>query len=449
MERAERRRARAELELRKRQRAREESFAEYRRRVGMDDQLVTRTVGDLVERSTHERLRAVVSTPPRHGKTDTVLRGIAWMLRRDPSRTHAFTTYAAELANSKSRIARRYARENRVPLSREATGVKEWRTRSGGGLLATGVRGPLTGQGITGLGVVDDPIKNREEAESQLVRDRIWEWFDSVFVPRLEAGASAIVIATRWHPDDLSGRLIGEGWEYVNLPLLDTERNPSTLWPQRYDEAWAERMRDDVTEATWHALYQGEPRYRGNQVYKGVSWYDPDAAPWLRGSGYKEGVGFDAAYTRATHADWTVALQGRQVGDSTYLTGMVREQLEPREYIPLIKAAGITKLAWYLSSTERGLAELFRDNGIAVRELRASTDKYVRAQPSAQAWNDGRILLPRGASWAEALYREVLSFTGVNDASDDVVDALAALHKDLARPDRVDLEGLRAALGST
>src|SRR5690606_33510962 len=99
--------------------------------------------------------------------------------------------------------ARRIARDAGVQLADDAQTVREWRTTAGGGLLATGVGGPLTGQGITGLGVVDDPVKNRQEAESALIRDRVWEWFTDVFYTRLEPGASAIVVATRWHQDDL------------------------------------------------------------------------------------------------------------------------------------------------------------------------------------------------------------------------------------------------------
>src|SRR5690606_37096680 len=135
-----------------------------------------RAIIELVERSTREEVRAVVSMPPRHGKTSTFLHAFAWLLTLDPRLTHAFATYAQELANSKSRTARRIARDAGVQLADDAQTVREWRTTAGGGLLATGVGGPLTGQGITGLGVVDDPVKNRQEAESALIRDRVWEW---------------------------------------------------------------------------------------------------------------------------------------------------------------------------------------------------------------------------------------------------------------------------------
>ena len=118
----------------------------------------------------------------------------------DATRTHAYTTYGADLSYSKSRVARRYAIEDGVTLDQSSQSVKEWRTTGGGGLLATGAGGPLTGQGITGVGVVDDPYKNRQDAESALMRDRIDDWFRSVFYTRLEPGSSAIVIHTRWHP---------------------------------------------------------------------------------------------------------------------------------------------------------------------------------------------------------------------------------------------------------
>ena len=392
--------------------------------------LPVRTITKLVERSQREEIRAVVSMPPRHGKTSTFLHAIAWLLAHNPAQTHAFATYAQHLANSKSRTARRLTLAAGVELADDAKTVSEWRTPEGGGLLATGVGGPLTGQGITGLGIIDDPLKNRLEAESALMRDRIWEWFTDVFYTRLEPGASAIVVATRWHADDLSGRLIKDGWEYVNLPAINDDGE--ALWPERYPVERLREIEKQVGAYTWASLYQGQPVPRGGAVFNGVTSYDD-----IPGGAYRAAVGFDAAYTAKTHADYSVALTGRIVGETIYLTGMVRAQMEAGDFLDLLTQRGIKRVTWYRSGTEKGLEAFMKRAGVHVDAVTATGDKFARAQPSAAAWNGGKIAVPAPGSqhhgvWVDALLDEILSFTGLGDQHDDIVDALAALHHALA-----------------
>lgn len=407
-----------------------QTLTEYLQASGLELTRPVRTIANLAERSLEEEIRAVVSMPPRHGKTDSFLRIFAWLLNNRPDLTHAFATYAQHLANSKSRRARRFALDLGVTLADDAQAVSEWRTSAGGGLLATGVGGPLTGQGVTGLGIVDDPLKNRQEAESALMRDRLWEWFNDVFYTRLEPGASAIVVATRWHEDDLSGRLIKDGWESVNLPAINDDGE--ALWPERYPADRLAEIREQVGEYTWASLYQGEPRPKGGQVFQGVTTYDalPEAP-------YREATGFDAAYTAKTHADYSVALTGRLVGDTIYLTSMLRRQAEAGRFLDELAARGIKRVTWYRSGTEKGLEAFMQSKGVVVDAITATTDKFVRATPAAALWNAGKIAVPSESSphhgpWVRDLLNEILSFTGLGDPHDDIVDALAALHHALA-----------------
>ena len=190
-------------------------------------------VVELLERSRREPVRGLVSVPPRHGKTELIAHGLAWLLSRDPRRTHAYVTYAAQVAYSKSRSIRDYARTLGVPIRPDAEALHEWRTPERGGLLATGIGGPLTGHGVDGVLVVDDPTKNREEAESAVLREKNHGWFTSVAMTRVEPRGSVIVVHTRWHEDDLIGRLAGEAdWEYVNLPAIAPDG--AALWPSRW-----------------------------------------------------------------------------------------------------------------------------------------------------------------------------------------------------------------------
>lgn len=411
-------------------------FEEFLNRNGIHTNRVVKALIDLVQRMVQgEELRVVISAPPRHGKTDTMLHLIVWLLRAFPHLVNAYTTYGQNLANSKSRRARTLATDNGIVLDPAASGVGEWLTKAGGGLLATSVGGPLTGKGITGIGIIDDPLKNRQDAESSLIRERVWDWYTDVFYTRLEPGSSVVVMATRWHLDDLSGRLIKDGWEHINLPALDDDG--TALWEAHYPATRLAEIRTKIGEYSFQSLYQGQPRPRGDTVFKNRYFYTT-----FPEGGFREAAGFDAAYTAKTHADYSVTLLGRAYGDTIYLTDMIREQHEPRRYISILQARGIEEVTWFLSGTEKGLVDFLMDQGIHVTEVPAKGDKFVRAQPVAAAWNDGKVLLPHPdptksahglgeVEWVHDIIDELGIFTGVNDAHDDIVDALAALHHEL------------------
>jgi predicted phage terminase large subunit-like protein len=415
-------------------------FAEYLEAQGLDTPPHIQRIGELITRvDAGETIRAIIAMPPRHGKTETVLRGLSWLLQRDPARVHAFTTYAAELSWSKSRHIRRYAIDAGLSLDRATASVSEWRTTQGGGVLATGVGGPLTGQGVTGLAVVDDPVKNRSDAESPTMRERVWGWFTDVFYTRLEPGSSAIVIATRWHLDDLVGRLLeaDEPWELLQLPALAEHDDPlgrepgEALWPARYPAGELEKIKTQIGEFSWASLYQQHPRARGTTVFRDVHYYDA-----LPSGGYREAVGVDFAYTAKTHADYSVGVRGRTYdGDTIYVTHYYRDQVEMPSFAAILKAWNAPVMA-RIGGTEKSVIQfLMREHGLSVTTTWATTDKFTFAQPTAADWNAGKILLPRDAPWVPEFLSEVLSFTGVADAHDDIVDALGALQKALtSRP---------------
>jgi hypothetical protein len=219
---------------------------------------------DRVERSA---VRACVSVPPRHSKTETVLHGIARLLARHPEWTIAYVSYAADIARSKSKQIRDYALSAGVELRQDSKASHEWRTPQGGGVLATGVGGPLTGHGVRLL-VVDDPFKNRQDADSALIRERTFQWFTSTAMTRVEPGGSALIVHTRWHRDDLIGRLSRDEeteWEIVSLPAIDAEGR--ALWPERWPISELERKRAEVGEYDWDSLFQQSPKARKGLVY--------------------------------------------------------------------------------------------------------------------------------------------------------------------------------------
>lgn len=389
-----------------------------------------------------EEVRAVVEAPPRHGKTDLTLAALVWLLAQDTSLVHAFTTYGAHLAHAKSRRARHLARSAGIPLSRERASVDEWRTTSDGGMLATGVDGPLTGYGVTGVGVVDDPFKSRADAESRTVRERVWSWWTDVFSSRIEPGASIIVQGTRWHPDDLVGRLLQEGgWEVVHLPAVAEDEGDAlgravgdALWPDRWPRDRLDGIRERAGEYTWASLYQQRPQPRGASVFRDAVFYDQ-----LPAGGYSEAMGVDFAYTARTRADYSAAVTGRRYGDDLYLLadGRFKEQVEVPAFLAWLQAQQqqhARRVFTRIGGTEKGVVQLAQAQGVFISAEATVGDKFTNAQSVAARWNAGRVLLPRGAAWVERFLDEVLAFTGADGAHDDDVDALVTVERALFPP---------------
>jgi predicted phage terminase large subunit-like protein len=181
----------------------------------------------------------------------------------------------------------------------------------------------------------------------------------------------------------------------------------------------------------------------GGRVFADAWYYDE-----LPTDAYREAVGIDFAYTAKSHADYSVAVRGRAVGDHLYLTNVYRAQVEMPAFAAHLKSQGPVRMLARIGGTEKGIIDFLRRDGIRIETIPASTDKHAFAQPLAAAWNTGRVLLPRNAPWVAPLLDEVLSFTGVNDQHDDIVDALGALHHALHANPAPSRAALRRAVGT-
>ena len=393
-----------------------------------------------------EIVHLILSVPPRHEKTSTAQHGMAWLMKRHPTWRFAYCTHGADTAAEKSVETRKIAERAGVDLGGKATEAK-WETAAGGMFYAAGVLGEWTGRGYNVI-VTDDTIKNRRQAESAVERKRITEgWKSDVFTRKEPGGTSQIVIAARWHPDDLPGVLerdldrdaSGTRWEVVKLPAINAEGEALAPW------LWSiERLRQeqaDLGPYRWNALYQQNPGLRGGRVFQGVQTYS-ELPPTLR-----KAIGLDLAFTTKTSGDWSVSVViGR---DTTvrpprhYILDVIRKQVQAPDFGLSLKAhhsrhpgAG---MRWYVAGGEKGTADFLRRAGITrIKALPATADKFVRAQPVAAAWNGlpeegipGTVFVPEQAPWLEDFLDEVLDFTGAGDGHDDQVDALAAAFDEL------------------
>lgn len=365
----------------------------------------------------------VCHAPPRHGKTEGLLHAIAWTLWKRPDVCFSYTTYGDTLSRRKMRLLR--ALLTRIGVVLVTRNLNDLRTAEGGGVIAGGIKGPLVGEGIQ-IAIIDDPIKNQVEAQSQTDRTSKEDWFDTGLQTRLEPGGSVFCFMHRWHPEDLAGYLIKKhGFEYLCFPAINAKGE--ALWPER----WPTTSFDNKKKVAhvWAALYQGQPRPRGDAVFEGCFTYRD--LPRI----YESAFGVDLAYSAKKKSDWSIAVRLlREDRGKLKPLFYVAKVLRRQERVPAFRrrckalhdADPGARWRWYTSTTEQGVADLFDgDDGFPLEGVIAQGDKLIRASPVAEAWNDGRVLVPEAAPWLDDFLTCIHGFTGVNDSQDDDVDALA------------------------
>jgi len=233
--------------------------------------------------------KLIVELPVRHGKSETgTISFPAQLLDEDPTRRIIIGSYNATLASKFSRRARKVAMEAGVALSEERNAADDWETTTGGGVRAVGVGGGVTGSGGDFI-LVDDPIKSREEAESAVYRENVWDWFTSDLLTRLEPGGAIVVTMSRWHGDDLTGRILASedaaNWTVLRLPALAEDADPmgrpagAALCPERYDEAALAAIRLAIGEYPFASLYQQAPQPRNAGMFPRERAMIVDALP--------------------------------------------------------------------------------------------------------------------------------------------------------------------------
>ncbi|MBI2892205.1 MAG: hypothetical protein HYY06_01545 [Deltaproteobacteria bacterium] len=389
------------------------------------------------------REEIVVACPPRHGKSELLAHAIAYVLKRDPTMTVAYVSHSEDFAASRSRRILRLCERAGVALEGVRRG-DQFETKAGGGLVSAGILGPQTGRGFRLL-VLDDVVRNREQAESPSQRDRIWQAVtDDVLTRRDPRGTNTVVLAARWHPDDVSGRLIDLGWPEITLPALDDDDR--ALWPSMWPADELARIRERVGLHSWWSLYQGRPRPRGGALFGAPTWCE---RPPRDG---RVAFGVDLAYSCKTHSDYSVSVRMVRSGEGYFVADVVRVQEAVTAFAARMRAARErypgARTRWYVAGQEGGISDLLGTLGVKVDARSATADKFQRAQAVAAAWNRGAIRIPQGAPWAADFVDEVCAFTGVGDRHDDQVDALAAAYDALADSAgdrlRAFVEGVRA-----
>ena len=401
-----------------------------------------------VETGTIDRL--IITMPPRHGKSMTVTESFpSWFIGRNPERRVIEVSYGSGLAQRFGRSNRRKIDEFGldifgVQISQDNASVTNWGIENhSGGMISTGIGGAITGQGADLL-IIDDPIKNRKEAESQIYRDNVWsEWLDTLST-RLTPDGRVIVIMTRWHEDDLVGRLIEQNanWKLINFPAIAEDNDilgreaGEPLWPEYgFDKNWYDNKKNQGGTRSWESLYQGHPRPSEGNLFKMSMFrsfktsgncylvndkvYDKSACKIFQTC--------DVAGSKKSSADYFVL--GTFVlcpNGELLVLEIFRERLEGPDQPALIKRKfdEYTPVLIGVESASMGLTlyQMVRRLGLPVVELKPDADKYTRAIPAAARYEAGMIFHLGNAPWINDLETELLAFpNGVHDDQVDVI----------------------------
>lgn len=388
--------------------------------------------------------------PPRHGKSMTVTESFpSWFIGRNPERRVIEVSYGADLARKFGLNNRRKIDEFGedifgIRISRENASVTNWGIDGySGGMISSGIGGSITGQGADLL-IIDDPIKNRKEAESQTYRDNIWaEWQDTLST-RLHPNGRVVVIMTRWHEDDLVGRLLAQddSWLLINLPALAEENDilgrieGEALWPERYNEKWCAREKMHRGIRSWESLYQGHPRPSDGNLFRQSMFkrfkvsgncYQVDDKIYDK-SLCRIFQTCDVAGSKKSSADYFVLGTFALCSNGELLVlDIFRERLEGPDQPMLIKRKydEYKPVLIGVESANMGLTlyQQLRRSGLPVIELKPEADKYTRAIPAAARYEAGAVYHLAGAHWLNDLEAELLAFP--NGAHDDQTDVIS------------------------
>lgn len=431
---------------------------------------ITRAVAD-VEAGIERRI--IVEMPPRTGKSLLATQVTpAWLLSKHPDWPILVTSYSGQLATSWGRQVRRWITDGRlegITIAPDAGAASDWETVQGGALRSRSIREPLTGYGARVL-IVDDPHKDHADAHSKHARDEVWNWWQSVAQTRLQPPSLVIVIMTRWHEDDLVGRLLStehdgdpDDWEVIRLPAIAEEGDVlgrelgepllSPLVAETIEEAnrrW-ELVKRAVGSYTWSALYQQRPAPAEGAIFSMDSWRYwttdpalvdgdrvlplPDERLLAQGQWVDS---WDLAFKGVATSDWVVGQRWVRVDADRYLIAQSRDRssfTETQERMLVWARTNDPAASPYGRHVHKRLVE-DAANGPAIldslrrkiaglKAIKADKSKEARARAVTPEIESGNVIIPYpaqpGHEWVNDYLSEFRNFP--NDAHDDQVDA--------------------------
>lgn len=376
---------------------------------------------EALERGEIDRL--MVFMPPRHGKSEkTTKRFPSWYLGRNPKRQIISSSYNSDLATDFGREVKGIISSpefadvfGNVGLRADSRAADRMNTNHGGAYFAVGVGTATTGRGAH-LGIIDDPFKDREDADSETQREKVWNWYRSTFYTRLMPGGAIVLVQTRWHEDDLAGRLLeqdgriedGGQWTVLELPAIN--EGGEALWPEWYPVPVLERIKRTVGPREWSALYQQKPQPDEGTFFKREYFkeWDEKTRPILRYYGTSDYAVTDGGGDYTVHRIWGIDENG-----DVYRVDGWRGQTASDEWIErkLDLIAKYKPLAWFgeggviQKAIEPMLKRRMRERNVHCRLewLSSVADKPTRARSFQAMAATGRVYFEPGADLSEYL----------------------------------------------
>ncbi len=398
---------------------------------------------DAISRGEIDRL--MVLMPPGSAKsTYTSVVFPAWWFTRHPTSSIIAASHTNDLASSFGRQVRDLLLDHSDELGYELKpsnrSASRWETTQSGTYFASGIRGPITGRRAD-LAIIDDPVKSQADADSPKSRDNVWNWFRADLATRLRPGGRIVLVMTRWHDDDLGGRLLAQdesSWRLLRLPALADVDDPlgraagEPLWPEWENAAALSRKREMVGERVWSAMFQQTPTPPGGTLFRRKDILVLDEAP----SGTDQIVrAWDLAATAqfgSNDPDWTVGLKLKRDSNNRYVVlDVVRVRGTPHivdDAIRRTAEADGTGIPIALPEDPGAGGKhtvshvTARLAGYNVRSSREVGSKVSRATPVAAQVEAGNLSIVRGP-WNQAFLDELSSFP--LGRKDDQVDALS------------------------
>ena len=389
----------------------------------------------------------ILCEPPRNGKSQQATIDFpAWFLGKYPTEEIITASYSSDLAQDFGTKTRdkvnspQFRAIFNVGLKEDDKAKAKWRTDKGGSYTSVGVGGPITGRGAK-IFIIDDPIKNREEAESEVIRKKIWEWFTSTAFTRLEPNGVVFLILTRWHTDDLAGKILAnedlrKRTKLIEFPAIATfddkyRRQGDPLWRERFPLNVLNEIKNTIGPYDWACLYQQKPITSESQEFKN-EWLRQISEVEVAAMNTRKFLTIDTAISKKTHADYTGFCDNSINVEKFWHLKAWRVRLSPEELVDMIftlhnkrkyEKIGIEKTI-YLDALKPFLDQEQRKRGIylPIEELsHRNTAKEIRIRGLIPRYASGSVYHITG--YCKDLEEEMMSFpVGIHD---DVLDATA------------------------
>ena len=392
--------------------------------------------------------RLLVCMPPGSAKsTYSSVAFPSWYLAKNPTKSVIAASHTADLVEGFGRRARNLmaSKEHQnlyeVQVAADSSAAGRWATTSGGGYYAVGVGGSVTGRRAD-LMIVDDPIRGREDADSERVRAKTWDWYVNDLLTRAKPECKIVVAATRWHEDDLMGRILErepERWTIICLPMLAGVNDPlgrsvgERLWPEWYTEEMVATAQLDVR--SWNALYQQEPAAEDGEYFKHIWMTEYDDAPKdLHIYGASDYAVTDGGGDYTEHGIFGVDHNGN-IYVLDWWRGQTAADVWIEEKCNLIRKH--QPLCWFGEAGPiRRSVEPFmlkrmdeRNAHCRIEWLASINDKTARARSIQARMSMGKVFFPKYSAWKADIVAQLVKFpVGKHD---DAVDVFSLIGRGL------------------